>query len=893
MSAQSGVSFLGKLKAMKLRTQLMLVMFFMAVGFVVAGYIGEKVFKKVLVNGPVYGEIIDNKDLVADILPPPAYLIESWQLALEMVAVKNQSPEPLIELSKALEKDFAKRTEYWASKLTNPEMRAVVKDELKPSGEEFLRVRDEIFIPAIRSGNPKLIEAALPQLDQAYKKHRAAVDKLSGMAIKQAELIEQEVDAEVSYANNTVLGLGLVVLVIALAGLGLVVSHIIRQLGGEAHEALAKAQTIADGSFSSNVGSRNHQRTNVIGALNMAMSTLEEIDNEMQRMEQEHSRGNIDANINTEKFSGAYREMAVGINRMVANHIEVIKKSTACVVELGRGNFQAELEKFPGKLSLVNEGVEELRFNVNNLVQDLRHMSEEHEKGNISFMMDPGKFSGDYKLVAEGVNAMVSEYIDENKTVMGVIEQFGNGDFSATIKEYPGEKAFINKSVKKMSGSLKGIIDSVNWVSNEHKQGAIDMTLHAHLFKGDFSTLANAVNEMMAGLLDMNHKAMAVVKEFGEGNFDAPLERFPGKKSEINDTIEEVRTHLKQLNEDAQMLADAARRGDVSVRADVTRHLGDFRKIVEGVNETLEMIVGPISTVKTAADAINTAAKEIAQGNADLSRRTEDQAANLEKTASSMDQLSSTVKQNADNAKQANQLALAASGVAIKGGEVVSEVVATMADINQSAQKIEDIISVIDGIAFQTNILALNAAVEAARAGEQGRGFAVVAGEVRNLAQRSASAAKEIKELITTSVHKTTEGTKQVENAGATMNEIVASVKRVSDIIGEIAAASMEQSAGIAQVNDAVIRMDDMTQQNTALVEEAAAAAESLMDQAEELMNAVGVFKIDGIESRPAKPALRLPKEPFKDSKSPAKTVAINEFKSSKTGTDDDEWTEF
>ncbi|HQO16100.1 MAG TPA: methyl-accepting chemotaxis protein, partial [Methylotenera sp.] len=215
-----------------------------------------------------------------------------------------------------------------------------------------------------------------------------------------------------------------------------------------------------------------------------------------------------------------------------------------------------------------------------------------------------------------------------------------------------------------------------------------------------------------------------------------------------------------------------------------------------------------------------------------------------------------TVKQNADNAKQANQLANAASNVAIKGGDVVAEVVSTMSSINESAKKIEDIISVIDGIAFQTNILALNAAVEAARAGEQGRGFAVVAGEVRSLAQRSASAAKEIKELIADSVSKTAEGTRQVENAGSTMQDIVTSVKRVTDIIGEIAAASLEQSAGIEQVNEAIMTMDDVTQQNTALVEEAAAAAESLMEQAEELMNAVSVFTLE--ENAFQKPSFRV-----------------------------------
>jgi methyl-accepting chemotaxis protein len=292
------------------------------------------------------------------------------------------------------------------------------------------------------------------------------------------------------------------------------------------------------------------------------------------------------------------------------------------------------------------------------------------------------------------------------------------------------------------------------------------------------------------------------------------------------------------------MLAIAASEGKVTVRADVTRHQGDFRKVVEGVNQTLETIVQPIIVVKQSAETINTAAKEISQGNTDLSQRTEEQASSLEETSSSMEELASTVKQNAENARQANQLANAASQIAIKGGQVVDQVVVTMSDINASSRKIEDIISVIDGIAFQTNILALNAAVEAARAGEQGRGFAVVASEVRNLAQRSATAAKEIKELINASVEKASAGTTLVENAGVTMQEVVSSVKRVTDIIGEIAAASVEQSAGIDQVNQAIIQMDEVTQQNSALVEQAAAAAESLLEQAEELTSVVSVFQV-------------------------------------------------
>jgi methyl-accepting chemotaxis protein len=255
-------------------------------------------------------------------------------------------------------------------------------------------------------------------------------------------------------------------------------------------------------------------------------------------------------------------------------------------------------------------------------------------------------------------------------------------------------------------------------------------------------------------------------------------------------------------------------------------------------------LVGLIGQVRTSADSIATASAQIAQGNNDLSARTEEQASALEETAASMEELSSTVKQNADNARQANQLAQGASAVAIKGGDVVGQVVVTMKGINDSSKKIADIIGVIDGIAFQTNILALNAAVEAARAGEQGRGFAVVASEVRNLAGRSAEAAKEIKILIGASVERVEQGTVLVDQAGVTMAEVVGSIKRVTDIMGEISAASVEQSAGVTQVGEAVTQMDQATQQNAALVEESAAAAESMKVQAQQLVQAVAVFKL-------------------------------------------------
>ena len=304
-----------------------------------------------------------------------------------------------------------------------------------------------------------------------------------------------------------------------------------------------------------------------------------------------------------------------------------------------------------------------------------------------------------------------------------------------------------------------------------------------------------------------------------------------------------TRSITRPLNE-AVAVANAVAAGDLSskIEVDSSNETGRLLQALKHMNENLR---GLVNKVRSSADSIATGTAEIASGNLDLSSRTEEQASSLEETAASMEELTSTVKQNAENAKQANQLAISASAVAVKGGAVVSQVVNTMSSINDSSKKIADIIGVIDGIAFQTNILALNAAVEAARAGEQGRGFAVVASEVRNLAQRSAAAAKEIKALIGDSVEKVGTGTKLVDEAGKTMAEIVTSVKRVTDIMSEIAAASSEQSAGIEQVNQAITQMDDVTQQNAALVEEAAAAAESLQDQAGQLVQAVSVFKLD------------------------------------------------
>ncbi|MBN9366799.1 MAG: HAMP domain-containing protein [Comamonadaceae bacterium] len=291
--------------------------------------------------------------------------------------------------------------------------------------------------------------------------------------------------------------------------------------------------------------------------------------------------------------------------------------------------------------------------------------------------------------------------------------------------------------------------------------------------------------------------------------------------------------------------AESIAQGDLSMRIAAAQQRDEAGQLLQALAHMQTRLADTVAHVRQNAEGVATASSEIAQGNHDLSARTESQASALQQTAASMEQLGSTVRQNADNAQQANQLALNASNVATQGGEVVAQVVETMRGIHDASRRIADIIGVIDGIAFQTNILALNAAVEAARAGEQGRGFAVVAGEVRNLAQRSADAAKEIKGLIGASVARVEQGSQLVDKAGGTMEEVVTAIRRVTDIMGEISAASKEQASGVAQVGEAITQMDQTTQQNAALVEQSAAAAASLQTQAGELVNAVAVFTLD------------------------------------------------
>ncbi|MRG99843.1 HAMP domain-containing protein [Xanthomonas sontii] len=530
-------------------------------------------------------------------------------------------------------------------------------------------------------------------------------------------------------------------------------------------------------------------------------------------------------------------------------------------------------------------------------------------------------------------------------TAIGVADAIARGKLDNAIDlRSKDEAGVLLLSMDKMQSQLQAVLAAQAEMAQRHDAGQISYRMDETVFPGDYGRMVRDSNALAASHIAVKMRLAQIMGRYAIGDLSEDMDRLPGEKAVLTETMDTVKHNLTAMNSEIKHLAGAAAAGDFSVRGDTERFQYDFRLMVESLNQlmatadgnlqalsallqsiaagdltarmhgqfqgvfatmrddanaTAEQLAAIVARIQTAAVSINGAASEIAAGNDDLSRRTEQQAASLEETAASMEELTSTVKQNAEHARQANQLATGAATVASQGGAVVGQVVETMSGIEASSKKIADIISVIDGIAFQTNILALNAAVEAARAGEQGRGFAVVASEVRTLAQRSANAAKEIKGLIDDSVGRVAQGSALVDQAGKTMQEIVTSVQRVTDIMGEIAAASQEQSAGIEQVNQTITQMDEATQQNAALVEEATAAARSMEEQAGQLSQAVAVFKIEAssaplghpaVPSAPSRPAARSAAKPVAK---PAARPVRQSARPVAVAAGDDSWQEF
>jgi methyl-accepting chemotaxis protein len=496
---------------------------------------------------------------------------------------------------------------------------------------------------------------------------------------------------------------------------------------------------------------------------------------------------------------------SVLISRSITRPIAL---AVARAKELSEGNFSALIEDHgPGEAGDLLRSMKTVQSSLAQFTAAQVEMGEQHKNGIVSFRIDPTRFQGAYAQMALGVNSLVGSHLADTERVVAAVSSFAHGDFRASMERLPGEKARISDAIDGIKVSFEAISDQVNELVEAAASGNFSTRGDESRFEHDFRKMVAGLNRLM-------------------------------ETSDLG------------LNELARVLG-AISKGDLTDRVE-GRYEGTLERLKEDANHTVASLRAIVEEISLASESINRASQEIATGNSDLSSRTESQAASLEETSASMEELTSTVKATSENARQANELAHSAADAALRSGSAVAEVVTTMEGISESSKRISEIIGVIDGIAFQTNILALNAAVEAARAGEQGRGFAVVASEVRSLAQRSSEAAKEIKALISSSAERVSAGSRQVNAAGQSMGELKSSVERVKAIMTEISAAAIEQASGIEQVTSAVSSMDQSTQQNAALVEEAAAAAQAMQDQATSLGRTVAKFRLGGGLTSPA-----------------------------------------
>jgi len=856
------------------------------------------VSRRNLVNGPLYQQIRDHQDLVADILPPPEYIVEPYLLTYQILDERSPAHrEELIQAFESMKKTYQKRHAFWEQQLPKGSLhQALIKDSYEPA-QSFFQNFQEKFLPAVRSGNEEIARSILQtQLTPAYLKHRVAVDRAVKIADAQRGNLETSVATSLMHMN--ILNVSILMAMVALLMLliAFVMRNIVRPLQGcvDRLDSLSHGE-IPEPCSQASWGEFEDVRQSVNRCI-AGMHGLVEAELVLQRMA---------VNDYTKKFEGDHQGLFARVGEATNNAQARVLNAIRISKNIAAGDFEKDLEdlKKIGQRSKQDTLIPAYILameSIKALVDDASKLGiEVAQEGNTKYAIDVSRHQGSYAQVMRHLNETVGTLVTHLGVTTEFVGQIAKGEIPPRrTKPVKGDFKVLQSNLNNCIDGLQGLVEADQVLQ---RIAVNDITVQVEgQYAGIYDRIAVATN-MVRGRI---HSAISIARAIAVGDYAENFKevRGIGKRSEKDEFLPAflaMMTAIDALVQDTECLSQAAVEGKLATRADATRHLGGYRKVIEGVNATLDTIVRPIdeasqvlqkvaahdlttrmegnytgdlAKIKTALNAalenleqtllqvsestsqVASASGQISAGSQNLAQGANEQASSLEEISASLEEMSSKTRQNAENAEEAKTIALRTDEGVRSGSGAMELMGQSVQRIKESSDRTAKIVKTIDEIAMQTNLLALNAAVEAARAGEAGRGFAVVAEEVRNLAQRSAQAARSTAEMIGESVQSAEDGVKISNEVAQSFVSIAENVRKVNALVGEIAEASRDQAGGIKQVNEAVGRLDKVVQQNAANAEQSASSSEELSSQAQQLQGMTGRFRIRGISSSQAPP---------------------------------------
>lgn len=812
------------LRDLGIRSKLALFTGVAVIALLVFGAITYRTLVAVQIGGSDYGRITELRNLTTDLAPPTLFVVDARFLVLKMASKSGADAQQDLDALAQVEQHYTATYNSHLQKLPDGPLKTTLSGDVHTTAVQYFEIaRNEYGAALLKGERRKAERIRTDSLDPLFDEHRSAVDVLEKAAEDEIAKQEAAAIAEVNSRMNTLLIVGLVAAAVS-ALLGWVIFNLVgrplsrmeavarklaagdvdvevssnsrdevgklaqsfQEMADMIKARVAAAEKIAAGDLKVEIQAASAQDVLAI-SLASVVSTLKQLMDEMERMAASHARGETEVAIDTSKFRGAYQEVAAGINEMVAGHIAVSHKTVGCVAEFGQGNFTAELEPFPGKLAVINQTIEQVRSNLLGLIREMEQMAQAHSVGEIDAHIDAGKYQGDFRRVAEGINRMVDDHITTIMKVLDCMSEFGKGNFASELERFPGKRARVNEIIEQVRARMKALIADVNLLVDAAVAGRLDVRADASAHAGDFRKIVLGINATMDAVVIPLQDVEYILRRLSDGDFTAELRKqyageFNTLKDAVNTMTARVRAALMQIGVSTGALAASSQQlGQLSQQMSASADQTSAQANV--VSSATDQVASNIHTVATGADEMGASIKEIARSAADATR-----------IANSASQL----------ARNTNQ---------------------TVQKLGVSSDEIGHVIKLITSIAQQTNLLALNATIEAARAGEAGKGFAVVAGEVKQLAGQTATATEEISQKIQ-AIQEDAKG------AVAAIAQITEVITQVNDIQNTIASAVEEQSATTSEITRNLAEAATGSRDITANISGVAQAARSTTEAA-------------------------------------------------------------